>query len=104
VTATTLRRPFGGAASEDGVAAVFTIIVLFVLLGIAALVLDLGGLRVQRAHDRGAADLAATAAAQTLSRSQGTDMASACAEAWSYTLANISNATPASPELSVAAG
>ncbi|MDQ1465620.1 MAG: hypothetical protein QOH10_35 [Actinomycetota bacterium] len=94
MTAITRRARARGARSEDGVAAVFTIVVLFALLGIAALVLDLGGLRVQRAHDRGAADLAATAAAQSLSTSNGVDMVSACTEAWNYTLANISNATP----------
>lgn len=93
----TFGRPgwAGGAASEDGVAAVFTVIVLFALLAIAALVLDLGGLRVQRAHDRSAADLAATAAAQSLSNSQGADMTSACNDAWGYTLANLSNPSPA---------
>lgn len=84
-----------GSTSEDGLVAVFTVILLFVLLGIAALVLDLGGLRAQRSHDRGAADLAATAAALALSNTQGSDMVSACTEAWSYTQANLSNPTPA---------
>ena len=88
-------RPRRGSTSEDGLVAVFTVILLFVLLGIAALVLDLGGLRAQRSHDRGAADLAATAAALSLSNTQGSDMVSACTEAWSYTLANLSNPTPA---------
>jgi Flp pilus assembly protein TadG len=81
--------------SEAGVVAVFTVIVLFVLLAVAALVLDLGGLRVQREHDRGAADLAATAGAQSLSTSEGVDMVGACNDAWTYTLANLSNTSPA---------
>jgi len=89
------RRSSCGAGSEDGLVAVFTVIILFTLLGIAALVLDLGGLRAQREHDRGAADMAATAAALSLSNSQGADMVSACTEAWTYTQANLSNPTPA---------
>jgi hypothetical protein len=88
------RRSSCGAGSEDGLVAVFTVIILFTLLGIAALVLDLGGLRAQREHDRGAADMAATAAALSLSNSQGADMVSACTEAWTYTQANLSNPTP----------
>jgi hypothetical protein len=88
------RRSSCGAGSEDGLVAVFTVIILFTLLGIAALVLDLGGLRAQREHDRGAADMAATAAALSLSNSQGADMVSACTAAWTYTQANLSNPTP----------
>lgn len=89
------RARAAGPGSEDGVVAVFTIIVLFALLGVAALVLDLAGMRAQRTHDRGAADLAATAAARSLSTSQGGDMVTACNSAWAYTLANLSNPTPA---------
>jgi Flp pilus assembly protein TadG len=88
------RVRVGGPASEDGVVAVFTIIVLFALLGIAALVLDLAGMRAQRTHDRGAADLAATAAARSLSTSQGSDMVTACNDAWAYSVANLSVPTP----------
>ncbi|MDQ1533263.1 MAG: hypothetical protein QOF28_1024 [Actinomycetota bacterium] len=88
------RRSSCGAGSEDGLVAVFTVIILFTLLGIAALVLDLGGARAQREHNRGAADMAATAAALSLSNSQGADMVSACTEAWTYTQANLSNPTP----------
>jgi hypothetical protein len=94
VTVAARLRRTAGAGSEDGVAAVFTVVVLFALLGIAALVLDLGGLRAQREADRGAADLAATAAARSLSSSHGSDMVSACADAWTYALANLANPSP----------
>ena len=88
------RRQRCGAGSEDGVAAVLTVLVLFALLGIAALVLDLGGSARETENDRGAADMAATAAALSLSNSQGADMVTACSDAWTYTLANLSNPTP----------
>lgn len=82
-------RPVVDRKNEDGAVLVFTTIVLIVMLGISAIVIDGGALRSYRDDGRAAADLAAVAAARTLSTSGGTGGVAACAQAVAYTNANL---------------
>ncbi len=65
------RNPQG--FRRRGVVVVYTVVVLFVLVGFAALTLDLGAMYNERADLQDAADAAALAAAIALSETTGTD-------------------------------
>ena len=91
--ASRLRRRLAAARRADGergMVMVVTAIFLVVILGTAALVIDLAQLREDRAYNRKSADLVATAAATTLASPTGT-MASACTDAWNYFLDNATD-------------
>jgi hypothetical protein len=73
-------------------------IVMYALLAVAlatmaAIVLDIAGLRQGRRADRLNTDLAATAGAADLQVAMPSSAASACATAWDYVLANRSDAS-----------
>lgn len=78
---------------ERGAYLVLFTLLLVVLLGISALVLDLATLRQDRATDRSAADFAATAGAYALSESRGVDMVKACQDAFGYIVGNLKDAS-----------
>ena len=88
---TTLVRRAGQPDREAGAVLVMTVLFLTVALLMAAIVLDLAQLRLDRASNRRTADLVATAAATTIATPGGTGT-SACQDAWSYFLANTENA------------
>ena len=75
-------------SDERGAVLVMGVVCMVVILGIAALVIDLAMLRQDRANDRKAADLIATAAATTLAE-QGSTAAEACEQGWGYFLENV---------------
>jgi hypothetical protein len=77
---------------EAGIYVVFLAIIVVAMLAFAALVIDLGSLRHDRAYNRSAADLAATSAALALSESNLADMAGACQAAWDYMVQNVDDA------------
>jgi hypothetical protein len=60
----------------------------------AAIVLDVAGLRQGRRSDRTAADLAASAAVTGLDVSDSSSYARACSAAWGYVLANRNDVSP----------
>jgi hypothetical protein len=64
---------------------------LVTFLVIAALVIDLGALRLDRRADSLAADLAVTAGVAALDPFSGSDAEAACERTWDYALANISD-------------
>jgi hypothetical protein len=75
---------------ERGVVAVVVALFMVVVVGMAALVVDLGTLRQDRTADRQAADFVATAAATALARTGGT-ADKACTDGWAYFLANVAD-------------
>jgi hypothetical protein len=77
---------------EDGIYTVFLAVLIVVLLGFAALALDLVTLREARASNRSATDLVATSAALSLSESGNTNMVKACQDAWGYVAQNVAGA------------
>ncbi len=79
---------------------------LLLLIGIAALVIDLGGLRFDRRADRLATDAAATAGAASINPFIGSSADVACADAWAYLLLNLEDegAAPTSPDCTAFAG
>ncbi len=83
----------GTDRDERGAYLVLFTLLLVVLLGISALVLDLATLRQDRATDRSAADFAATAGAYALSESRGVDMVTACQDAFGYIVGNLQDAS-----------
>jgi Flp pilus assembly protein TadG len=90
-----MMRTFGGRRSgssdrrnDEGATAVTVAVLIVVLIGLAALVVDLGSLYTERAKLSTAADAAALAAAQKLP-----DVATARADAKSYAASNAPEGT-----------
>lgn len=79
--------------SENGAILVYSALLLVLLLGVAALVVDLGGLRLDRRVDRMTSDIAATAGAGSLNPFGVGDSQEACQAAWGYALENLGNLT-----------
>jgi hypothetical protein len=80
-----------GADEEQGAVLVTVAAGMVAFLMIAALVIDLGALRLDRRADNLAADLAVTAAVAALDPFSGSDAAAACQRAWDYALANLAD-------------
>jgi hypothetical protein len=100
----TIRTVLGERCRDErGVIAVVIALFLTVLIGMAALVVDLAVLRQDRAADRQAADFVATAAATALARTGGT-AEKACQDGWAYFLANVpdSSASVSAPNCTAA--
>jgi hypothetical protein len=83
-----------GPASERGNVLVLFALLVTALLGMAAIVLDLGALRQDRSANRTTADHAASAGALALAAETGTAV-QACQDAWAYFLDNSPDAGPA---------
>jgi Flp pilus assembly protein TadG len=83
-----LRRASGTASSENGQAVVVIVLFLAVLLGMAAIVLDVGSWYLVSRRAQAAADAGATAAAQQLPSDPG----AAAAYGKSYVDKNLSGA------------
>lgn len=80
--------------SERGAVLVFTGLLLGVLLIVAAIVIDLAMLRLDRRDDGRAADLSALAAASTLLVNSETATVGSCLRGWNTALANLPAASP----------
>lgn len=79
-----------GAGRDDGAALLFIAMVMLLLLGIAALAIDLSGLRLDLRADRLASDLAATAGASALDPfDSSAGPQEACETAKAYVLLNL---------------
>ena len=91
-----LRR----TSSDAGVFAILYALVVVVLCMVAALVVDLSGMREDRRTERLAADAASTAGAVKLNTLGGTaDAHAACTQAWEFLRVNLSSSSvpPATP-------
>jgi Flp pilus assembly protein TadG len=77
------------ARTEDGAYAILYGLLLVVLLGTAAVVVDLAAMREDRRSGRLASDSAATAAARLLDPLGDANAQQACEEAWSYVHTNL---------------
>lgn len=75
-------------ADDGGAIMVLYAVLLAVLIGMAALVLDLGALRVDRRQSQTAADMAAVAGSYALETNGSLDTVGACNAAWQYVLSN----------------
>lgn len=76
---------------EDGAALLILALVLVMLVGIAAIVVDLAALRLDRRVDRLVSDVAATSGAGVLDQLGGGNAQTACETAWSYLLLNLAD-------------
>jgi hypothetical protein len=76
---------------EEGAALIMVTAVMLLLLGITALAIDLGALRLDRRVDRLASDLAATAGAGSIEPLTGSAGDIACQTAWEYVLLNLAD-------------
>ncbi|MEM9566216.1 MAG: pilus assembly protein TadG-related protein [Actinomycetota bacterium] len=86
------RRLLAAGADERGATLVLVALLLTVMLGLTALVVDVGGMRVARRALVPAADAAALAAAQDLVE-RPWDSGAACVTARTYVMANEPEAT-----------
>lgn len=84
-----MRRLESLRTSEEGASLVVLAITLLLMLGIAALVVDIGIVRVDIRSDRLAADAAATAGAASVNPFAGNKADLACEVAWDYLLLNL---------------
>lgn len=80
------------AAGDSGAFAVLYAFVLLIVIGLAAIVVDLSSLRSDRRLNRAAADNAALAATTVLGNPP--DARSSCLAAWHYTLADLGVSAP----------
>lgn len=83
-------------AGDEGAYLMLYAILAVALFSLGAVVLDIAALRQDRAGDRLAADLAATAGASRLDRAVPASAQAACEDAWAYFLDNVADAIPAS--------
>jgi hypothetical protein len=77
--------------SEAGVTAVLVAIMMLFIMGLAALAIDLGGLRFDIRADRLASDMAAVAGAGAIDPLTGADGEAGCQAAWDYAWLNLSD-------------
>ncbi|HEY5579303.1 MAG TPA: hypothetical protein VIL12_06405, partial [Acidimicrobiia bacterium] len=83
---------------DEGAVLILVALAMTLVLGIAAIAIDLAGLRLDRRADRLASDAAATAGVASLDPFSGSDAALACEVAWAYLRINLADATaPVSP-------
>lgn len=87
-----MRRPRG----EDGAYAILYALLLLVVLGTAAIVVDLAAMREDRRQSRLASDSAAVAGARALDPLGTLDPEQACEDAWSYVVTNMDVDPPSS--------
>lgn len=81
----TSRRPRG----EDGAYAILYALLLLVVLGTAAIVVDLAAMREDRRQSKLASDAAAVAGVRSLDPIEGGNPFEACEETWSYVSTNM---------------
>ncbi len=84
-----VRRLFGKAKTDDGVALLLIAVSMTFIIGMAALSIDLGALRGDIRADRLAADAAVTAGVAEIDPFSGSDARQACELAWDYLLLNL---------------
>lgn len=91
---------------EQGATMLLVAASMFVLLGVAALAIDLGGLRYDVRADQLATDAAATAGVASINPFAGSQADQACATAWAYLLLNVEDEGPitTAPNCAVFAG
>lgn len=96
----------GGLQSDRGVTAVLVAIMMLLIMGVAALAIDLGSLRFDIRADRLASDMAAVAGAAAIDPLTGSNGEAACQEAWDYAWLNLSDlgGTPPTIDCSQFAG
>lgn len=81
---------------DEGAYAILYALLVIVLVGVTALVIDISTLREDRRQNRSAADAAAVAAASSLDTSRGTaNPQKACNDAWSYLVTDLPATAPA---------
>jgi Flp pilus assembly protein TadG len=84
-----------GADGESGAYAILYGVVILAVVGVAAIVVDLGQLRQNRRSTRLAADAAAVAGARDLDTVKGTaNPRQACTDAWGYLATNLGFTAP----------
>jgi hypothetical protein len=100
------RRFLEKTKSDDGASLVLLAASMILLLGVAAVAVDLGALRVDIRADRLAADSAATAGVAAVDPFSGADAQQACQAAWAYLLLNLEDegASVAPPNCGLLAG
>ena len=93
---TRVRSRLLGNADDSGVYAVLYAVLVVVLLGLAAIVVDFASVRQDRRVGRSATDSAAIGAAELLNpqAAGGTQPYQACLRAWGYLSATLQVATP----------
>jgi Flp pilus assembly protein TadG len=80
---------------EEGAYAILYALLVIVLVGVTALVIDISALREDRRQDRSAADAAAVAGANWLDTSSGNaNPYQACMDAWSYLVTDLPATAP----------
>jgi Putative Flp pilus-assembly TadE/G-like len=90
------HAPRRTAGPEDrGSILVITAMAMVAIVTLAAVVVDLGSLRLARRSSQGAVDFAATAGASGLNPDEGGTAREACARAWAYLLLNATDFSPA---------
>jgi len=100
------RRLFHRFRADDGAAIVLIAVSMMLLIGMAALAVDLGALREDIRADRLAADAAVTAGVAEINPFSGADGQEACEVAWDYLLLNIEDegASVTAPNCALLAG
>ena len=101
-----MRRRFRRFRADDGATIVLIAVSMMLLIGMAALAVDLGALREDIRADRLAADAAVTAGVAEINPFSGADGKDACEVAWDYLLLNIEDegATVTAPNCALLAG
>lgn len=84
-----IKRLSGTANTEEGASLVLIAVSMMLLIGMAALAVDLGALRSDIRSDRLAADAAVAAGASSINPFTGSDAEAACETAWAYLLLNL---------------
>jgi hypothetical protein len=84
-----LGRLFDKVKADNGAALVLIAVSMMLLIGIAAVAVDLGALRNDIRADRLAADAAVTAGVAEVNPFSGSDAEEACQVAWDYLLLNL---------------
>jgi hypothetical protein len=77
--------------TDSGVTAVLVAIMMLLIMGVAALAIDLGSLRFDIRADRLASDMAAVAGAGAIDPLTGSNGEEACQQAWDYAWLNLSD-------------
>ena len=101
-----MRRSHNKARADDGATIVLIAVSMMLLIGMAALAVDLGALREDIRADRLAADAAVTAGVAEIDPFSAADARDACEVAWDYLLLNIEDegTTITAPNCALLAG
>ncbi|MEE8375570.1 MAG: hypothetical protein V3S26_04560 [Acidimicrobiia bacterium] len=84
-----MRRLLNNMATDEGAALVLIAVSMMLIIGMAALAIDLGALRGDLRADGLAADAAVTAGVAEVDPFSGSDAQQACEVAWDYLLLNL---------------